>query len=213
MSLGPVPCGRPGGTAPTVDDARPGTGSWHRRHQLERLLHDGASLRISALSLRLGLLRGHDDDPAFQRSVDELQDELHHVLDELREVENRIYPSLLAEAGLGPALRELADESGAVLAVRDAGGRYGTAAEGAAYFAVADCLEASGAESARRVEVLIGRESGTLVLSLRGLPACHADLVQDHARPLGGSVEVTAVTAGLDDPDGGRTITVRIPCE
>ena len=54
-----------------------------------------------------------------------------------------LYPPLLDEAGLGPALRELVTATGAVARVDVADVRCGTAAEGAAYFAVAGCLAAA----------------------------------------------------------------------
>ncbi|MGQ0480368.1 MAG: histidine kinase [Pseudonocardia sp.] len=206
-----------------------GAERWRRRIRLERQLHDGASLRISALSLRLGLLR--PDDDRFERAVGELQDELHAVLDELRAVANEIYPSLLDEAGLGAALRELVDQAGMRATVRAGDERFGAAVEGAAYFTVRDCLLAAADSTVDPdpVDVTIRREGGDLVLSLRGLTACHAEHVHDHARPLGGSVLVSHDGSGTDTgsvnggptdsaptnsgPDGGRTITVRIPCE
>ncbi|HEV7450200.1 MAG TPA: histidine kinase, partial [Pseudonocardiaceae bacterium] len=76
---------------------------WLRRRFLQRQLHDGAALRISALTLHLGLLRHRTppDGQAVQDCIGELQDELHAALDELREVAAKIYPPLLDEAGLG----------------------------------------------------------------------------------------------------------------
>lgn len=203
-----------GGAARAADHA--GARQWLRRMRLERQLHDGASLRISALSLRLGLLRGHSADEDFQHSVGELQDELHAVLEELREVAGEIYPPLLDQAGLGPALRELAD--GAALAVTLHAGvdRFGAAVEGAAYFAVADVLAAMDRSAAGPIAIVIRRSEGQLVLSLTGPPACHAELMADHVRPMGGSVEITAGTSATPvtaDEPGGGTITVRIPCE
>src|SRR3954452_24675609 len=84
---------------------------WMRRRCLERQLPDGAALRIPALALQLGLFRHRvpDAEPDLHASIDSLQDELHAVLQELRDVAGKIYPSLLDEAGLGPALREAAD--------------------------------------------------------------------------------------------------------
>ncbi len=191
-----------------------GADRWRRRIRLERQLHDGASLRISALSLRLGLLR--PDDDRFERAVGELQDELHAVLDELRAVANEIYPALLDEAGLGAALRELVDQAGMRATVRADEERFGAAVEGAAYFTVRDCLLAA-ADSAVHpgpVEVTVRRDGADLVLSLRGVTACHAEHVHDHARPLGGSVLVAAHGSATEStPVDGRTITVRIPCE
>jgi signal transduction histidine kinase len=192
-----------------------GTREWLRRMRLERKLHDGASLRISALSLRLGLLSGETGSAGaagFQQAIGELQDELHTVLDELRAVADHIYPPLLDQAGLGPALRELAVHAGHEMTVRAPEERFGTAVEGAAYFAVADCL-AAWPDRGAPVDVNVRLEDRNsddryLVVTLKGVPACHADVMADHAEAMGGTVE-TAVTEGA--PDGG-TITVRIPC-
>jgi signal transduction histidine kinase len=175
-----------------------------RRMRLERQLHDGASLRISALSLRLGLLRREGSEAEFRRAVTELQDELHAVLDELRDVSGQIYPSLLDQAGLGPALHELADRAEPKVTVRAGEARFGTAAEGAGYFAVAEVLAALGPTD--RVEVVVVQDDGSLVISLIGVSECHADLVTDRVEALGGSV---TTTPGTPEP----SITVRIPCE
>lgn len=213
MSHGPARGGAENGTAGDLGPA--GSRQWLRRMRLERKLHDGASLRISAMSLRLGLLSGEtgsDGGAAFQRAIDELQDELHTVLDELRAVADHIYPPLLDQAGLGPALRELAVHAGHEVSVRAPDERFGTAVEGAAYFAVADCL-AAWPDRVDPVDVDVrledrNNEDRYLVVTLKGVPACHADVMADHAEAMGGTVE-TAVTEGAP---GGGTITVRIPC-
>lgn len=186
---------------------------WLRRRCIERQLHDGAALRISALALRLGLLRtgARPEDrlpgpPTGQCSPDrigELQEELHTVLEELRDVAEKIYPPLLDRAGLGPALREVAGRVDTPVAVAVSGGRFGPAAEGAAYFAVATCL-ATLAPDAQAMTVVVRREDDQLMLSVTGARTGHAELMSDQARPLGGTVE--------DEPGTG-TITARIPCE
>lgn len=191
--------------------------AWLRRRCIERQLHDGPALRISALALRLGLLRtgtapeARPTDPgAAQCSPDrigELQDELHTVLEELRDVTDKIYPPLLDRAGLGPALREVAAKVDVPVTVAVSGGRFGPAAEGAAYFAVATCLTTLSPD-AQAMTVVVRRVHGELVLSVTGAAAGHAELLGDQARPLGGTVEV----ADGDEPGTG-TITTRIPCE
>jgi Histidine kinase len=202
---------------------------WLRRRDLERQLHDGAALRISALALRLGLLRHVpcDGEQGFRRAVEDLQDELHEVLQELRDVAGRLYPPLLDEAGLGPALREVAGRSAVPVRVDAPAERFGPAVEGAAYFAVLGCLTgrppecldgsvdgssngAAGCGHAavpdRSVEVVIRREGDALVLLVSGVDACHAASIHDGVRLLGGTVAVR-------DPAVGPTpITVRIPC-
>ncbi|MGB9280774.1 MAG: histidine kinase [Pseudonocardiaceae bacterium] len=185
---------------------------WLRRRLLERQLHDGAALRISALTLRLGLLRqgALPDGRSVQDCIDELQDELHAVLEELRAVAGQIYPPLLDEAGLGPALQEVAERCARPFAVVASGERFGPAAEGAAYFAVAQCLAALPAD-APTVDVVLRRENDELVLSVSGVEACHAELMDHQTWPLGGTVKVVSPAAG--DRSGISTITARIPCE
>jgi signal transduction histidine kinase len=178
---------------------------WRRRRGLERRLHDGLALRLSALSLRLGVLRADAPDgaDAWRRGLDECADELAAAVQELREVTGAIYPSLLEEAGLGPALRELVAATGARARVDAVDTRCGAAAEGAAYFAAAACLEAAGDDP---VDVGVRVEDDHLVLVLAGVdPGLHAT-VCDEAEPLGGSVEVGG------PGDGTATITARFPC-
>ncbi|HEY0573409.1 MAG TPA: histidine kinase [Pseudonocardia sp.] len=187
---------------------------WLRRRLLERQLHDGASLRISALALRLGLLRDQApfDEADWENRIGQLQDELHAVLQELREVAGKIYPPLLDQAGLGPAIREEADRLGAELEIEVAPElprrRFGPVAEGAAYFAVAECLAARPDEALPALRVSISRDENDLVMVVSGVGARHLRLMLDQARPLGG----TADLAEGGTPETG-TITMRIPCE
>lgn len=185
---------------------------WLRRRRLERQLHDGAALRISALTLQIGLIR-HQAPIAqaeLDGAVDALQDELHAVLQELREVAGQIYPPLLDQAGLAPALREVAERACAPVRVRAGEERYGPAAEGAAYFAVAGCLQAVDPDSAE-VEVQLRREldircGPTLVVEVAGVDVRHAGAMLDRVWRLGGTIDVTRES-------GVGTITMRIPCE
>jgi hypothetical protein len=164
-------------------------------------------MRASALVLRLGVLRelvpdGHE--PLIE-AIDDVQDELHLMLDELRDVAAQIYPPLLKEAGLVPALRELVAQREApvrVVAVPQAQTRYGPA-EPAVYFGLADGLAA--AQGDRPIEIVLtlaesarGRE---LVVSVTGVGPEFGEAVLDRVRPLGGTV------------DGGETTEVRVPCE
>ncbi|HET9257253.1 MAG TPA: histidine kinase [Pseudonocardiaceae bacterium] len=182
---------------------------WLRRRLLQRQLHDGAALRISALTLRLGLLQHHSlpGGQTVRNCVSEIQDELHMVLEELRAVAAEIYPPLLDEAGLGPALREVADRLRQPLTVEASGERFGPAAEGAAYFAVARCLAARPA-GAPSMTMRVWREDNNLMLSVSGSEPSLAELVDEQASPLGGAVEI-----GPGPLPGASTIIARIPCE
>ena len=178
---------------------------WAARRDLERRLHDGAALRVSALTLRLGLLSHlHPDDAQDLRAaVEGLQDELHLVLQELRDIAGRLYPPLLDEAGLGPALREAAGRFAAPVRIDAPDERFGPDVEGAVYFAVLGCLPDG---TATPVEVVIRREADVLRVLVSGVDACHAGTIHDGVRLLGGTV------ATGESPAGDALITVRIPC-
>ena len=179
---------------------------WQRRLRLQRQLHDGASLRISALVPQLGVVRNKVPEalPDLHASIEGLQDQLHTALQELREIARAIYPPLLDEAGLGPALREFADRAEVPVRIDVSPVRCGPAAEGAAYFAVTDCLAAVRAGGAP-IEVVGGREGDVLVLVLSGVPLRLAVGVLDHVCGLDGQVTPSG-------PEEKGTIEVRIPC-
>ena len=178
---------------------------WAARRDLERRLHDGAALRVSALTLRLGLLSHlHPDEAQDLRvAVEGLQDELHLVLQELRDIAGRLYPPLLDEAGLGPALREAAGRYAVPVRIDAPDERFGPDVEGAVYFTVLGCLPDG---TATPVEVVIRREADVLCVLVSGVDACHAGTVHDGVRLLGGTVAVG------ESPAGDALITVRIPC-
>jgi Histidine kinase len=215
--LGEVVLGAGGLVDDTADVRSTVVRQWLDRRALERRLHDGAALRISALSLRLGLLRHAvmRGDHEFDAALEALQDELHLVLQELRDVEGRLYPPLLDEAGLGAALREAAARCPVPVRVDAPDERFGAAAEGAAYFALLGCLPQPGrcgdgpVPLGGAVDVVVRRDGDVLVLLVTGVDACHAGRVRDEVRLLGGTVAV-----GVAGPAGGTgdLITVRIPC-
>jgi signal transduction histidine kinase len=180
---------------------------WLRRQRLQRRLHDGASLQISALVPQLGVVRKRlsDDEHDLRLSIDDLQDQLHTVLQELREIAREIYPPLLDQAGLGPALCEFANQVAVPLHVVAPAERFCLAVEGAAYFAITDCLALLDARGPP-AEVVLRRDGEVLDIVLDGVPARHAVQILNHVRGVGGQVDVV-------EASGSRRIQVRIPCE
>jgi signal transduction histidine kinase len=180
---------------------------WLRRQRLQRRLHDGASLQISALVPQLGVVRKRlpDDEHDLRLSIDDLQDQLHTVLQELREIAREIYPPLLDHAGLGPALCEFANQVAVPLHVVAPAERFCLAVEGAAYFAVTDCLAQLDARGPP-AEVVLRRDGEVLDIVLDGVPARHAAEILNHVRGVGGQVDVV-------EASGSGRIQVRIPCE
>ena len=114
------------------------------RRRLQRDIHDGAQQRLVALGLRLGRLRDRMATESDESPISELSEaveQLRQAITELRELSSGIHPAILVEAGLGPALRSLADTAAVpvhVTSVPDR--RLPDAVESAAYFVVSESL-------------------------------------------------------------------------
>ena len=213
-----------GGRVPAIRLAAPSSAAgrraeqaeWMRRRRLERQLHDGAALRISALTLQIGLMRHRipQADAELDSAVDALQDELHAVLQELRDVSGQIFPPLLDQAGLGPAVREAAERCSIPVHTTIDDDRFGPAAEGAAYYGVLElfaALDAAPGLDGQQPAVRAGRAPAgdgepELVMQISGVDVRHADAMLAHVWRLGATIDISR-GAGIG------TITARIPCE
>jgi len=110
------------------------------RRRIERDLHDGAQQRLVSLALRL---RDAQEamPPDLAAQLDTFVVGLNGALDELRELARGIHPPILAEGGLGPALKALARRSAipVEVALRTAG-RLPDPVEIAGYYVVTEAL-------------------------------------------------------------------------
>jgi signal transduction histidine kinase len=188
------------------------------RRRIERNLHDGAQQQLIALAIHLGLLAESADDPDQVRAaIPELKAQLSAALEDLRALARGIYPPLLAEQGLVPALRAQAARSPVPAAV-EAGqvGRYPQDAESTVYFCALEALQ-NVAKHARATAATV-RLTGTaetLEFSVSddgaGFPATgtrHGSGLQgmsDRLAAHGGTLTVTS------QPGHGTTITGRLP--
>ena len=113
------------------------------RERIERNLHDGAQQQLVALMIQLSLLEDSAGDSGEVRQVTgQLRAGLHAALDDLRALARGIYPPLLADQGLGPALRAQAGRAPLpVLVEADGIGRYPRDAEAAVYFCILEALQ------------------------------------------------------------------------
>ena len=76
------------------------------RRKIERNLHDGAQQQLIALTIHLSLLEETADDPAVVRELAAaVKSGVSAALDDLRDLARGIYPPLLADQGLVPALQ------------------------------------------------------------------------------------------------------------
>ncbi len=83
------------------------------RRRIERDLHDGAQQRLLSLTLQLQAIGASvpPEEVTLAEGLDRVSAGFLQALDELRELARGIHPAILAETGLGPALRALARRS------------------------------------------------------------------------------------------------------
>jgi signal transduction histidine kinase len=132
----------------TIDDLRASRRRLVRaqdeeRQRIERNLHDGAQQQLVALTIQLSLLEDSAGDSGEVRLIaSQLRTGLRTAVDDLRALARGIYPPLLADQGLGPALRAQAGRAPLpVLVEADGIGRYPRDAEAAVYFCILEALQ------------------------------------------------------------------------
>ncbi|MFB7917599.1 sensor histidine kinase [Streptomyces sp. NPDC056061] len=187
--------------------------------RIERDLHDGAQARLVAVGMNLGVVEALiEKDPARAKQLLAMARESSaEALTELRDLVRGIHPPVLAERGLGDAVRALAlrlPVGTEVLVELD--GRADAAVESAAYFAVSETLTNAVKHSgADRVQVDIHHADGALRVRVTDNGAGGARVgggsgLSGIERRLGTFDGVMAVSS----PAGGpTTVTMEIPCE
>jgi signal transduction histidine kinase len=115
------------------------------RRRLERDIHDGAQQQLVAIAVNARLTRkllGATPTPAAAM-LDDIGVQIGEALDNLRDLAHGVFPVLLADRGLVPALRAHVARSSAMVGVEAAppiaSARFDAAIEAAVYFC---CLEA-----------------------------------------------------------------------
>ena len=134
--------------------------------RVERDLHDGAQARLVALgmSLRAAERLIPSNPLAAQALVAEARDASARALTELRDLVRGIYPPVLADRGLGDAVRALALDTPIRTEVEvELPGRPARPVESAVYFAVAEVLaNAVKHAGARLVQIRMAHSDGML---------------------------------------------------
>jgi signal transduction histidine kinase len=191
--------------------------SRQERQRLERDLHDGAQVRLVALSLELALI-GEDPTtvPDLKARLQDARNTVMSSLAELRDVARGIYPAVLSGHGLAVALESLA--AGAPVRVHlvvELEQRPVEAVEVAVYYVVSEALANIGKHSSANTAEVRVRRSGSMVdvevcddgvggaepsggSGLRGLA--------DRVEALGGRLTV------VSRAHGGTRVHAEIPC-
>ena len=140
------------------------------RRRVERDLHDGAQQHLVALAVNLRLTRDlvADDPETATLMIDQLADEVKATIQELRDLAHGIYPPLLADSGLGEALRAAGRRSPLPVTITAAGlNRYSLEIESAVYFCCLEALQNAAKHAAgAQVTVRLWEESGGLLFSV-----------------------------------------------
>ena len=187
--------------------------------RLERDLHDGAQARLVAIGLSLRALEKMIPvNPAAATALAvECRESSALALAELRDLVRGIYPPVLAERGLGDAVRALALDSPVNVATEvDLPGRPPAPVEAATYFAVAEALSNVAKHAdARRAHIRVYHRDGMLRTEVTddgngGADPAHGTGLAGIERRLGAFDGILAVSS----PMGGPTIVViEVPCE
>jgi signal transduction histidine kinase len=134
---------------------------------VERNLHDGAQQHLVALAINLRLAKDivAEDPDGTTAILDQLATDVQDTIKELRELAHGIYPPLLADQGLGEALRAAAGRSplSVTVSVADEVGRYSADLEAAVYFCCLEALQNAGKHAPEAtVQLRVWTEAGGL---------------------------------------------------
>jgi len=140
--------------------------------------------------------------------------EITSAIEELRELAHGLRPTLL-QAGLGPALRELASRAPVPVEVSATADRYPPDIEAAAYFVACEGLT-NAVKHARAEQVILQvvRQDSSLVVSIAddGVGAAAAGQgsgltgLSDRVAARGGSLRIVSVRGR------GTTLSAELPC-
>jgi signal transduction histidine kinase len=134
--------------------------------RIERDIHDGAQARLVALGMRLGMAeqKFESDPEEAQRLVVEVREGVAEALGDLRDLARGIYPPVLADRGLEPALESLAERSAIPVSVTvQLDKDLPQPVETAAYFVAAEALANAAKHShATKVDIDVSRHNGTV---------------------------------------------------
>jgi signal transduction histidine kinase len=187
------------------------------RRRIERDIHDGAQQRLVSLGLELRAAQASVPPELTQldRELARIAEGLAAVQDELRELALGIHPAILAEGGLGPALKSLTRRSPVPVALDvRVDGRLPERVEVAGYYVVAETLtNAAKHADASAVRVEVEQSVGALRVTVSDDGAGGADPargsglvgLQDRVGALGGRVAVES------PPGRGTTVRAVLP--
>jgi signal transduction histidine kinase len=189
------------------------------RKRIERDVHDGAQQRLSALAnqLRAAQLRlGAGADPEVDALLDSAIGELRAANQELRELVRGVYPAILTEEGLAPAVESLALRNSFPVDLDVLEERLPAQVEATAYFVTCEGLaNVAKHAQATRATVCIARHDGLLEIEVAddGVGGAHPASESTGLSGLADRVEALGGRMVVESPPGaGTRIRAEIPC-
>ena len=167
-ALGPTKRTRMAALSQTRREIRDSSAAELRR--IERDLHDGTQARLVAMGMTINTAQAmmRSNPEAAEALLTEAKNASATALGELRDLVRGIHPPVLADRGLGDAVRALAADCAISAEVNiEIPERVGPALESAAYFAVSELLGNVVKHSgANRVDIDLRVENGELRISV-----------------------------------------------
>ncbi|GAA3508758.1 signal transduction histidine kinase [Streptosporangium album] len=188
------------------------------RRRIERDLHDGTQLRLTAVLMQLGLaeLDVREDPERTATAISTAYGHTQAALDELRRVIRDIHPTALTDRGLGVAVTELARHCQIPVTMDlRLPHRPPPGVEAAAYFCVSESLTNVVKHSkAQRITIKAELSNQCLTIEVGDDGIGGADPTAGSGiNGLADRIGVLDGTLSLSSPLGGPTvIQVRIPC-
>jgi signal transduction histidine kinase len=141
------------------------------RRRIERNIHDGIQQDLVVLIGMTGRMQTDRDPATVAAGMSDLRQRLEHILGDLRDLASGIYPSVLTDQGVLPALEALVASHPHPVRLRADSTlrelRLPEEIEGAAYFTVAEALTNSLKHAdASRVDVTLSRINGSLLIEV-----------------------------------------------
>jgi len=166
----------------TASRARIVAGADEARRRIERDLHDGAQQRLVTIALQLRATQAEvpADSGELTAKLDYVAVGLEAALDELQELARGIHPAILAEGGLGPALKALVRRSSIPVSLDvNVSVRLPEPIEVAAYYVVSEALtNVMKHAEATLVSIRVEISDGILHVSVRDDGRGGADLAR-----------------------------------
>ena len=161
------------------------------RRRIERDLQDGAQQRLLAVTFELRLARSATTDQASLDGIDTAIAQATSALAELRDLAHGIFPVILEECGLAPAVWSLIERTDALVEVIElVEERLPYAVERAAYVVVVEVLSAM--EPGDEAALAIRRADGALIIDIDGVAMPMAIHLQDRVGAIGGTITFAA---------------------